>query len=91
MNAKTVLEDVITNSLDADDFAIEDMAAWARKPDAPEWFRAHVTQFRAELKAALDQPGLVTPDDFENWTRVDLQSQDEVQRHLHNIWRVCFG
>jgi hypothetical protein len=91
MKNESKLQRVITDCLDVSDYEVQDMSAWTRNPNHPPAIQEHVRIFREELENALRNSGTVTPADFERWTRVEVESQADVQRRLQEIWNVCFG
>lgn len=90
MKFESALEAVISTFLNVEDYDLESVAKWARRQDLPEVSREKRDHFKTELEHALKEGGTVTPQLFEKWTFVDLETQDEVQEHLQEVWDVCF-
>ncbi|WP_009964817.1 hypothetical protein [Verrucomicrobium spinosum] len=91
MKFESVLETVIRNALDVEDYDLDSVSSWVRRQDLPAPSREKRDALKMELGRALKEPSTVTPELFERWTRVDLETQEEVQERLQELWNVCFG
>jgi len=84
----TALRSRLTTYLTADVFDPERLAEWCQRtyPDVES-----CREFREQLLCAIQQPGLVTPKNYEGWTGDDdYSTQDQLQAHFKNIWNMCF-
>lgn len=86
---RTVLEDLIINYLTPDIYDPESLAERCQR----SWPKnAELRVFKVMLKAALDEPGLVTPQMYDHWTGGDdsYDTQAKLQAHLQYLWNLCF-
>ena len=84
--------DALENTLGAyliiEDYDIDDLAGWCRKywPAAPR-----AREFKEQLRAAIQQPGLVSPQTYRSWTADPrFPTQEQLQEHLKEVWMACF-
>ncbi|WP_395738516.1 hypothetical protein [Prosthecobacter sp.] len=87
---KSMLEEMISNYLNPNFYDEEYLGAWCRR-SWPEEAEARV--FKVLLRAALDEPGLVTPQMYDRWTHGDdsYDTQAKLQDHLQYLWELCFS
>lgn len=88
-DGKPSVQDLIATYLNID---IDEPEALERRCRRLEATNARVQEFKVVLKAALDEPGLVTPWMYEAWTHGhdEYDTQDKLQAHLLEIWNLCF-
>ena len=87
-NSETALETILSGSLNADSYDLDELADWCLKacPGTPLG-RA----FKEQLHAALLEPGLLTTKKYQHWTSdCRLQTQEKLQEHLKEVWNTCF-
>lgn len=90
MKRTDVLANLIKGHFDVEYYPLEEFGAWMRSSDLPADQKEIQRLFREQLQVAIEDVGLVSPRDFERWTNVDTETQEEVQARLQEIWDECF-
>jgi len=80
---------LIKGHLDHDAYMLDELAEWVK--EALSGGDSLAQNFQMELRAALDQQGMVTPALYKRWTGENLEDQESVQERLQEIWDACFG
>lgn len=75
---------MFTSMLDHDVYNLPLLAEWARGPYARQ------AEFKEQLQACLRQPGLLPVEEFEQWTNLAMDDQDDLQRTLVKVWTTCY-
>ncbi len=78
---------MISAYLDHDTYLLEKLALWCRNASPASQL---AVEFKQQLSAALEHPGLVNPQTYEKWTGEDMEAQGDVQERLKEIWNTCF-
>ncbi|WP_157211091.1 hypothetical protein [Verrucomicrobium spinosum] len=91
MMKETALESIVSTFLNADATYLQGARDWARSKELSEPSREKRDAFKVELEQALVEPYPVSPQLFERWTDESVETQEEVQERLQELWNVCFG
>lgn len=84
---KPALEYLISGYLDHDAYLLEKLALWCKKASPASQL---AMEFKQQLHVAINHPGVVTAKIYEKWTGEDMESQNDVQERLREIWDACF-
>lgn len=90
MKETDILGKLLSKYLDVEYYALEELGVLMRTQGLSAEFEEQQKLFRTQLRDALDVKGLVSPRNFERWTNVDTETQEEVQARLQEIWDECF-
>ncbi len=86
--SKSTLQRILQSNLLVEAYDPEDLADWCVKSyPALESCR----EFREQLLAAIQHPGLISPETYELWTLDErFPTQEQLQVHFKDIWNMCF-
>lgn len=82
------LQEMISSHLDIEAYAFDELTDWCRK----SWPASQLARdFKEQLRAAIDAPGMITPKIYRSWTNDDnLETQEKVNSRLKELWNACF-
>lgn len=82
------LKQTFTAYLLGECYDLKSLARWCQV----NWPKIPCTQdFRQQLRTAIENRGILTPQTYERWTDDDsYPTQDKLQDHLKEIWNACF-
>lgn len=84
----TTLKEILSASLLVEGYDLEGLADWCKR-SYPSLVRCR--EFKKQLLDAIQNPGLVSPNTYEQWTLdEDYPTQELLQDHFRNIWSQCF-
>lgn len=83
-----VLEEMISSHLNIEAYAFDELSEWCREA----WPSSQLARdFKEQLRAAISNPGLITPQIYRAWTSDDnLETQEAVDSRLKELWNSCF-
>lgn len=82
------LEEIISSHLNIEAYAFDELAEWCRE----SWRTSQLlSDFKNQLRSAIDNPGTITPKIYRSWTGDDnLETQEAVDVRLKELWNACF-